>query len=328
MKNKLLSFYFNNKNVILITLLGLAILFIGYKIFFSKKSTVTKESNPEYYEDYTTANPNLKGKTLEELGLKAQENYVIAEKGNVRRTQNYAQNNTVHELKFGTVIYTKVVDSLSGIDVDEELILRENKKGYVAVYADKPKRITDVPVGFMDEKEIITKEKFKDFKPEIKIEEVVKISPVIIDIVESNADFDGTPYMLSDNAKRNKETLIFGDYNNDGVRDMAAIVDNVNGSKSGLLLFFKTDEGYQLALKKGFGTKVTARTIKKETPITLKTESTLFPIDGVYITTKNSAFFHVYDTEIGEFMVIEKEKPQPVTPTETKPVEKTETETP
>lgn len=310
MINKLLNFYFKNKYVIIIAFLSVTILFISYKLFSSKNSTVNKKSNPEYYQDYSLANPNLKGKTLEELGLMAQENYVIAETGHVRRTQNFAQSNTIHELKFGTVIYTKNLDSLSGIIVDEQLLARENKKGFVAVYAEKPTRITDLPIGFMDEKEIISKEKFKDFKPEIKEEEIIKYSATILDAVETNANFDGELYQLSENAERSKKALVFGDFNNDGVKDMAVVVDLVDSSKSGLLIFFKSDQEYKLAYKKGFNSKVSAKTINKETPITLKSESTIFPFDGILISDKNSnSYFYIYDTDIEDFMVITKEVP-------------------
>jgi hypothetical protein len=311
MKDKLLEFYFKNKNVILIALLGIAILLIGYNLFFKKKvAQVTQESNPEYYQDYSVAKIIERGDKLEDLGLKAEENYTVGEIAHVRRTQNFAQNNTIHELKFGTVIYTKIIDSTSSIKADPKLMEREIKKGYVAVYAEKPTRINDLPVGYMSEEEFVQKEKFKDYKPEIKEEEIIKYSATILDAVETNSDFDGTIYFLSENAKRSKEALAFGDYNNDGVKDMAVIVDDTSSSKSGILIFFKGVEGYKLAYKKGFASRVSLKTIKKETPIVLKVESTIFPSDGVYATEKSgNSYFHIYDNDVNEFMVIVKEAP-------------------
>lgn len=346
MKDKLLEFYFKNKNVILIALLGIAILLIGYNLFFKKKvAQVTQESNPEYYQDYSVAKIIERGDKLEDLGLKAEENYTVGEIAHVRRTQNFAQNNTIHELKFGTVIYTKVIDSSSSIKADPKLIEREIKKGYVAVYAEKPTRINDLPVGYISEEEFVQKEKFKDYKPEIKEEEIIKYSATILDAVETNSDFDGTIYFLSENAKRSKEAFVFGDYNNDGSRDMAVIVDDATSQKSGILIFFKGADGYKLVYKKGFASRVSIKTIKKETPITLKVESTIFPSDGVYATEKNgSSYFHIYDNDVNEFMIIVKEapiketdvtktdisksnstenKPVETKPSENKPVEKT-----
>lgn len=311
MKEKLLQFITKHKNTLLIVVLAIVILFLGYKLLFAKSSAeVTIESNPEYYEDYSKAKGIIKGKTLEELGLCAQENYIVAEVAKIRRTQNFAQNNTIYELKFGTTIYTKVIDSTSSINVDSAIIARENKKGFVAVYADKPTRITDLPVGFIDEKEFVTKQAFKNYKPEIKVEEIVKIDVKYLDVIEANSSFDDVPYFLSDNAERVKSALIFGDFNNDGVNDMAAIVDDIDERKSGVLVFFNKDGNYKFVYKKAFNAIMNAKTIKKETPITLKTESTLFPLDGIYISGKReNTYFIVYDSEMNEFITIIKEVP-------------------
>ena len=309
MKEKVLKFISENKNILLIAALVIAIGVIGYLVFPKKSAEVTIESNPEYYEDYSKADGSIKGKTLEELGLKAEINYIVAEPAKVRRTQNFAQNNTIYELKFGTTIYTKVIDSLSAIKVDKLILERENKKGFIAVYAEKPTRITDLPVGYISEEEFVSKKAFKDYKPEVKVEEIVTIDIKFLDVIEANSTFDDVPYFLSDNAKRIKNTLIFGDYNNDGVQDMAAIVDDIDGKKSGILIFFKKDDVYKLAFKRSFNSLMNGKTIKKETPIILKSDSTIFPLDGIYVTGKENNYFFVYDSESNDFMTITKEVP-------------------
>ena len=309
MKEKVLKFITDNKNILLIATLVIAIGFVVYLLIPNKTSEVTIESNPEYYEDYSKADGSIKGKTLEELGLLAEINYIVAEPAKVRRTQNFAQNNTIYELKFGTTIYTKVIDSTSLIKVDKLILERENKKGFIAVYADKPTRITDMPVGYISEEEFVAKKAFKNYKPEITVEEIVKIDIKFLDVIEANSTFDGIPYFLSDNAERVKNTLLFGDFNNDGIQDMAAIIDDIDVKKSGILIFFKKDGVFKLAFKRSFLGVMKGKTVKKETPIILKSDSTIFPLDGIYITGKENNYFLVFDSESNDFMTITKDVP-------------------
>ena len=97
--------------------------------------TFLKEDEVEYDSEIA-----FKNDSLEKYGLMAVENIVIKEDAEVRRTPNIARYNTLYELKFGTKIYTKSSDeeNKNNIKIDESLLERETKNGFVAIYAVKP----------------------------------------------------------------------------------------------------------------------------------------------------------------------------------------------
>jgi hypothetical protein len=292
------------KKYIIIIAIVLIAFFIASK--FIKKESILETFSTKENTDLSYSEESTKTDTLEKYGFHAVENYVIKEEGEIRRTPNFAAYNTIHKLRFGTKIFTKEVDSSSTVKIDPALVAREIKNEYVAVYASKPITFSDMPVGYMSNKEFIRKSEFKNFKPEpIKPEKIVFDSGIKATIEESyvtNAD----GFKMSDDYKRYNKSVVFGDFNNDTQTDFAVVFDSPDKTRSSLLIFFFNAEKniYDIALKKTYDNLVNIKSIKKNSPVTVNAESTTFPSDGVLINYSTTGYFHIYNTDNNSFMIL------------------------
>lgn len=294
------------KKYIIISLLVLIAFFVAYK-FIKKESILETFSTSAKEDDFDYSDGNTKTDTLEKYGFHAVENYVVKEVGEVRRTPNFAPYNTIHKLRFGTKIYTKEVDSTSNIEIDPALVAREIRNDYVAVYASKPVMFSDMPVGYMAKGDFVRKSEFKNFKPEpIKPEKIEFDAGVKATIEESflNSNDD---FRLPEDFRRYNKSVVYGDFNNDGQSDFSVLLDNADGTRSAVLVYFFNAEKnvYDLMLKKAYDGLLNIKSIKKTTSIVVNSESTSFPLDGVLITNaSNSGYFHVFNPDNKSFMIL------------------------
>ncbi len=268
------------------------------------KETFFKEDEIEY--DYTDGEEALD--TLEHFGLCANENFVVREDAEVRRTPNIAKYNTLYKLRFGTKVYTKNIDkeNINDIDVDESLVNRETKNGFVAIYSVKPITLSEKPVGYMAVEDIIEKSEFKNFKPKPEKSPPLVLPSDIQAVIESNLTIDGVAYQFIQDEERYNNSLSYGDYNDDGTTDFAIVLDNADQSESILLLYVlqPNRDKYNLMYKKVHSPLMKIKTVLKDTKISVNFEVTSFPIDGIYITNNEPAtYFQIYNAVDKSFMV-------------------------
>lgn len=274
--------------------------------FPSRDNIITKtflNTDEVEYDDSIVSNKN---DSLQKYGLCAIENIIINEDTKVRRTPNIARYNTLYELKFGTKIYTKVIDkeNENHIYVDASLVERETKNGFVAIYAVKPIKLSEKPVGYVAVEDIILKSEFKNFKPQPKR---IKIDASILATIVSNLIVNGTTYKLIEDSKRFNNSIAYGDYNNDGANDFAIILDTEDNSDSVFLVYFLDAEKntYRLVFTNAATSYLKINTIPKQTTIIFKSETTSFPFDGIQITTNEPApFYYFYTANTNSFTVV------------------------
>lgn len=294
------------KKYIIISLLVLIAFFVAYK-FIKKESILETFSTSANEDDYDYSDGNTKNDTLEKYGFHAVENYVVKEVGEVRRTPNFAPYNTIHKLRFGTKIYTKEVDSTSNIEIDPALIAREIRNDYVAVYASKPVMFSDMPVGYMAKGDFVRKSEFKNFKPEPIKPEKIEFDAGVKATIEETILTSNDGFALADDFRRYNKSVVYGDFNNDGQSDFSVLLDNADGTRSAVLIYFFNAEKnvYDLMLKKAYDGLLNIKSIKKTTSIVVNSESTSFPLDGVLITNaSNSGYFHVFNPDNKSFMIL------------------------
>ncbi|HLP63645.1 hypothetical protein [Flavobacterium sp.] len=294
------------KKYIIISLLVLIAFFVAYK-FIKKESILETFSTSAKEDDYDYSDGNTKNDTLEKYGFHAVENYVVKEVGEVRRTPNFAPYNTIHKLRFGTKIYTKEVDSTSNIEIDPALIAREIRNDYVAVYASKPVMFSDMPVGYMAKGDFVRKSEFKNFKPEPIKPEKIEFDAGVKATIEETILTSNDGFALADDFRRYNKSVVYGDFNNDGQSDFSVLLDNADGTRSAVLIYFFNAEKnvYDLMLKKAYDGLLNIKSIKKTTSIVVNSESTSFPLDGVLITNaSNSGYFHVFNPDNKSFMIL------------------------
>lgn len=311
MKTFFIEKIITNKKFVIITLIVIATLVLLYKI--PKKNIITETLFNTTEKEYEYSDGVRKADTLEKLGFCANENYVITEDAEVRRTPNIAMYNTIYKLKFGTIIYTKNIDpkNKNNIDIDETLLERETKNDFVAIYSIKPITLSDLPVGYISKEDFIEKSEFKNFKPKPKELERIEIESGIKSTIESNLLIDDVEYHFITDVMRFNNSITFGDFNDDGESDFAVNLDSKSNSNSILLIYVKNtkDNIYDLIYKKVYPTLLTIKTITKESKIEVHSETMSFPIDGVQIKDKDaSIFFHIYNTDNNTFMVFKNQK--------------------
>lgn len=294
------------KKYIIISVLVLVAFFIAFK--FIKKETILETfSIKEEADTFDYSQGITKTDTLEKYGFHAVENYVVKEVGEVRRTPNFAPYNTIHKLRFGTKIYTKEIDSTSNIKIDPALIARESRNDYVAVYASKPITFSDMPVGYMSKDEFVRKSQFKYYKPEPIKPEKIEFDAGIKATIEESYLLNDDGFRLADDFRRYNKSVVYGDFNNDNLNDFAVILEQPDGSRSAILIYFFNAEKniYNLMLKKPYEGLLTIKSVKKNTSVTVNSESTTFPIDGVTITNASQGgYFHVYNADNKSFMIL------------------------
>ncbi len=306
MKTSFLEKIINNKKLIITTL----IVITGFLLLFTipKKNIITTTFFNNDDEKYEYSDGVRKADTLEKFGFCANENYIIKENADVRRTPNIAMYNTIYKLKFGTKIYTKNIDleNKTNIDVDESLLERETKNNFVAIYSVKPIMLSDLPVGYVAKEDFVEKSEFKNFKPIPKELVPIEIESGIKSTIESNLFIDEVEYQFCKDIVRFNNSIAYGDFNNDGENDFAVNLDSKTNSNSIVLVYFKNtkDNVYDLIYKKEHDTLITIQTINKDAKIEVNDEITDFPLDGFIIKDMNSnTFFHIFNPDNNSFMV-------------------------
>lgn len=291
------------KNIIFLIILGVIGYFTYTKLF--SKDKISHSLDKKIDEEYTYDDPSIKDDSLTKLGFCVNTNFVITEDADVRRTPNKAMYNSIYKLKYGTKIYTKNIDENSTVtDVDKSLLDRETVNNFVAIYAEKPVFLSDKPVGFMNKEDFIERSQLKDFKPKQKFN---TIDFSIKSSVASNLDVDGESFGFSLDATRFNNCLTYGDFNNDGAKDFAVVLDNEDNSKSAIEIYLKNTgkNSYDLAYKKAYNTLLKIKTINRNSNVMVNSENTTFPFDGILITdSRYDTYFHIYNNDNKSFMVL------------------------
>jgi hypothetical protein len=264
------DFIAKNKTNIIITILVIVSMLLLLK-FPARNNIITKTFLNDDEVEYDDALISDKNDSLEKYGLCAIENIIIEANAKVRRTPNIARYNTLYELKFGTKVYTKVIDAANEnhIYVDASLVERETKNGFLAIYAVKPITLSEKPVGYVAIEDIILKSEFKNFKPKPKR---MVLDAEIVAAIDRNLLIDGIRYKFIEDNERFNNTITFGDFNNDEITDFAVVLDTEDNSDSVFLVFFMDVEkkSYRLVFTNAATAFLKINTIPKQTNITFK----------------------------------------------------------
>lgn len=303
----MLNFISKYKKPILIVatiLIGILI----YVIFIKKDVRTDANGKVLTEDDYEYYNTSVKDDTLAKFGFCAKENYVITEDADVRRTPNKAMYNSIYKLKFGTKVYTKNLDEESVVDaIDETLLEREKRGKFVAIYAKEPVLLSEKPVGYIHEDDIIQKDEFQNYKPKEKKIIPIKIESGIKATIESNLFVDEIEYNFAKDINRFNKSIIYGDFNSDGNKDFAVILDNVDKTNSVVQIYFNNpaENIYSLVYNKAYPSLLKIKLIKSENDVMVNSEITKFPLDGVLISnTDFNSFFHIFNPDNNSFMVL------------------------
>lgn len=206
---------------------------------------------------------------LEKNGFYAEEQYVIANKAYLRNEPSKS-GKVLDSLFFGSKVYIKSVyyDEYEGNVADDTVLENERANEYVAVYASKPKTLSQKPIGYLLEKVLTFEYDFKTYKKYFSLPEFKKLETNIKKIINENSYLNGSQYYLTENAQKAPNAIAYGDFDSDGKKDFAVILDCVEKEQSLVLVFLynaSTKEPY-IAYKTEFAEYLKIKSIPKETP--------------------------------------------------------------
>lgn len=206
---------------------------------------------------------------LKKNGFYAEEQYVIAYKAYLRNEPN-KNGKVLDSLIFGTKVFIKSVydDEYEGNVGDETVLENERVNEYVAVYASKPKTLSQKPIGYILEKVLTFEYEFNTFKKYFSLTEFKKLDSNIKRMINENSYLNGSQYYLTENTHKAPNAIAYGDFDSDGKKDVAVILDCVEKEQSLVLIFLynaSTKEPY-IAYKTEFAEYLKIKSIPKETP--------------------------------------------------------------
>ena len=218
-------------------------------------------------------------KDLEKNGFYAEEFFIIANKSYLRTSPDKNSNNIIDTLQFGKKVYVKSVyydeEGGEGVVGDESLLENEKVNGFVAVYFKKPKTIQEKPNGYMTEKVLEYEYEFKQYQKYFSLPEFQKLDSQIKRIILDNDYVNNKSFYLTESSQKAPNAICAGDFDGDGLKDVAVVLDNVENESSLILVFLmnsSTKEPY-VAYKKEFYEYLKIKKNSKNTAFTIINEN-------------------------------------------------------
>lgn len=216
-------------------------------------------------------------KDLEKNGFYAEEFFVIANKSYLRKSPDKTSNNIIDTLDFGNKVYLKSVyfDEEGGeIAGDASLLENEKVNGFVAVYFKKPKTLDEKPSGYVTEKVLEYEYEFKQYQKYFSLPEFQKLDSQIKRSILDNDYLNNKSFYLTESSQKAPNAICSGDFDGDGQKDYAVVLDNVENERSMILVFLinsATKEPY-VAYKKEFYDYLKVKKIAKNNAFTITNE--------------------------------------------------------
>lgn len=247
-------------------------------------------------------------KDLEKNGFYAEEHFIIANKSFLRTSPDKNSNNIIDTLQFGKKVYIKSVyyDEEGGaVAGDESIIEDEKANGFVAVYFKKPKSLQDKPNGYMTEKVLAFEYEFKNYQTYFSLPEFKKLDSNIKRAILDNDYLNNRTFHLTESAEKAPNAICSGDFDGDGQKDVAVVLDNVENESSLVLVFLinsATKEPY-VAFKKEFNDYLKIKKYSKNTPFTLFADEV---IEEDTTITPSFDYVELFTTDYKERVIYDK----------------------
>ena len=268
--------------------LALVLLIGGYFAFFNKneaKDTVVKNDSLAVKKDSTTINADsLKNSEGYDEESPYQSYSLIANAVSLPNGQ---------KLKFG----------------DRVFIHYENEgQEFKTAYLNDPTQYPSAknnPIS-LNENMIIPTYSFENFKNNFSLAPYSALPSVMKKLLneENNKYIDGGNYKIAQNESRAKSTLVSGDFDGDGIKDIAVILDDNERQYSRLLVICSNEATKKpyVAFAQNYPTRYKVRSFKKGASIYMDTSDLVkAPQDGVIIENQNSSYVVIYNSKNQSF---------------------------
>ena len=291
-----------NRNLIIAAIAVLVLGIAAYFIFFNKKekevvATVNPKDSvaavvPKDSVIVDSARVTNGDNEYEDEGYEPYtESYVISNEAFLRSVPNANDDSKVQSLKFGERVYR---DN------------RESSNGYAKVYLTDPGsgKTTTAQPYYLTESVVVSNYEFDDFKKYFSLAPFSGLASKTKKLILAEDYSDGTDYEVTQNADRAKNTLSYGDFDQDGSVDLAIVLDNNEKQTSRLLIICTnkaTKEPY-LAFAENYSDKIRINSFKKGASVFMNSdEFTNSPNDGIIVNGEDIKLALIYQNSSQKF---------------------------
>lgn len=151
---------------------------------------------------------------------------------------------------------------------------------------------------------LIEEYRFEKYKTNFSLAPFATLSSGVKKILLDDNYSDGNTYSLTQNEARAKLAVAFGDFDEDGLEDVAVIIDNNEKQISRLLILCinKVTERPYIAFAENYADKMRVRSFKKNAKIYMNTsEFVPAPREGIILTAEDVVLAILYDVQAQKF---------------------------
>ena len=201
------------------------------------------------------------------------------------------------------------------LNFGDEVYLDEEKSssGNSIIYLKNPHKVPSTkqyPIS-VDDEVLIDSYSFTEFKNSFSLPPFSSLpSGVKKVILEADGYHDGRTYNVTQNADRAKSTLSTGDFDGDGVKDYAVILDDNEGQVSRLVIISinKVTKKPYVSFAENYNDKLKLKSFSKGASIYMNSSSFIkAPRDGVLISNEVGGLVVIYDTNAQKYKTYEQQ---------------------
>lgn len=180
-----------------------------------------------------------------------------------------------------------------------------NPNGYKKVYTTDPAQGTAKPYYVVDYV-LVYSGVFDDFKKYFSLPPFSSLGTKVKRLILDNDYSNQTSYEITQNADRAKNTFAYGDYDGDGIMDVAVVLDNNEDQESRLLIICtnKSTKDPYLAYASNYGDKLRINGFKKFSSVYMNGDALEnSPQDGVMLQGEGFKHAVIYDNSVQKFHI-------------------------
>ena len=201
------------------------------------------------------------------------------------------------------------------LNFGDEVYLDEEKSssGNSIIYLNNPHKVPSTkqyPIS-VDDEVLIDSYSFTEFKNSFSLPPFSSLPPGVKKVIlEADGYHDGRTYNVTQNADRAKSTLNTGDFDGDGVKDYAVILDDNEGQVSRLVIISinKVTKKPYVSFAENYNDKLKLKSFSKGASIYMNSSSFIkAPRDGVLISNEVGGLVVIYDTNAQKYKTYEQQ---------------------
>ena len=201
------------------------------------------------------------------------------------------------------------------LNFGDEVYLDEEKSssGNSIIYLNNPHKVPSTkqyPIS-VDDEVLIDSYSFTEFKNSFSLPPFSSLPPGVKKVIlDADGYHNGRTYNVTQNADRAKSTLSTGDFDGDGVKDYAVILDDNEGQVSRLVIISinKVTKKPYVSFAENYNDKLKLKSFSKGASIYMNSSSFIkAPRDGVLISNEVGGLVVIYDTNAQKYKTYEQQ---------------------